>query len=151
MGESKGDRLSVAPNSRRANRRGARRALHHSDASRTPHGTAESSAIPRHDAPHEPVFSGFLGAHPVVSFGVALHFLERLASGLGEDSAQALAHACDLTGFDLYVGRRPPYPTERLMQEEPSVGERVAVLSARGGINQRSGARAPSGRQDANL
>ena len=115
------------------------------------HGTAESSvsrAKMRPTSPYSRASSALIQWFRSVS---RCTFSNGWPVAWAKDSAQALAHACDLTGFNLYVGRRPPYPTERLMQEEPSVGERLAVLSARGGINQCSGARAPSGRQDANL
>ena len=95
--------------------------------------------------PHQTVFLRLAGVHPEVAVGVPLDLLQRLAGLPGKGLVQAAAHLEDLFGLNGQILRRAHDPAQRLVQQVAGVGQRVAVLLRRRGVNQGPRAGHPAG------
>src|ERR1700677_2510655 len=86
----------------------------------------------------------FLGGHDEVAVGVLRYPLHGLARVVSQHAIQEIAHAQDLLGLELDVAGLPLDPPERLVQEDPGVGQgEPLALGARPEQHRRRRGRLP--------
>src|SRR6266545_7038186 len=76
------------------------------------------------------VLQRLVGCEEIVTVGVALDLLDRLARVLGEQAIEPFAQAQDVLGVDGDVGGLALETAQRLMNEDGRVGQREALALA---------------------